>query len=77
MKTAEQIKDENWTEHNQWSVLRKGKRDGIVVLIDNPPCGRLHSPMLSFKIFKDGKLVNECRSYIDMKLSIERLKRGE
>jgi len=74
MKTAEQIRKENWTSSEQWNIFRAGKKDGIVVLFNNPPWGRCRSPMVSFKIFKNGKCVAYANSYEDVRYQIKYLK---
>lgn len=74
MKTAEEIKNEYWTTGKQWHIARKGTKDGIVVLMNNPPCGRCRSPFLDFLIFKNGKEVGSESSYVEMQKSVNRLK---
>lgn len=74
IKTAEQLCDENWSSSKQWSVHRKGTKDGIVVLLSNPPWGRLRSPFVDFLVFKDGKEVGHESSYKDVREKIKQLK---
>lgn len=74
MKTAEQLREEKWSGHKQYSIYRHGKSDGIVVLLDNPPVGRCRSPMVEFLIFKDGIEVDYSSNYEDMRRIVKRLK---
>lgn len=73
MKTAEELRDENWTGHKQFSIYRKGKKDNIVVLLDNPPVGRCRSPMVDFLIFKDGIYRDNASNYEDMRRIVKEL----
>jgi len=73
MKTADQLRTEAWDVGGQWSIYRRGAKDGIVVLLCNPPCGRLRSPSVRFKIYKDGVEVDTAWSYYDMRLSVNKL----
>lgn len=43
----------------QYTLFRKGLKDGVIVYISNPPWGRFKSPMVDFRIFKDDKEYSE------------------
>ena len=66
-KTAEDWKNEGY------SVYRKGEKDGIVVLLDNPPWGRCRAPFVYFLIVKEGQEYFES-SYADMRARVRQLK---
>jgi len=73
-KTAEDLRNEYWTGHKQYSIYRHGKRDGIVVLLCNPPWGRCKAPFVEFLIFKNGEKVTSSSSYEDMRFELRKLK---
>ena len=74
MISAEELRNKYWTGHKQYSIYRKGHSDGIVVLIDNPPCSKRRSPMIDFLIFKNGIEVDFASTYEDMRQIVEKLK---
>lgn len=76
--TAEELCREAWQEtsgsiNDQWSVLRQGKRDGIVVLVSNPPCGGCRSPCVALRVYYRGTLADEVLSYAEANALVRRL----
>jgi len=72
---AEKLRDKVWKGSEQWAIHRIGVNDGVTVLRNNPPWGRLKAPFVTFRIYKNGKLIeDDSPSYDDMRKIVRKLK---